>query len=146
VLPFDHTRQVRTAFEEPDGATMSQAAPSIGNHPCQGHRQDGQPCRVRALTGAGFCFAHDPASADQRAQARRRGGQNRATSRRAQKLMPARLQPIFARLEKALEQTHEGRLDPKTATAMAQLARALVAVLTRGELEARLRELEGRAS
>ena len=48
-------------------------------------------------------------------------------------------------LEKALQEVHDGDLDPRQAHAMASLAGALVKVITSGELEERLRKLEGQA-
>ncbi len=56
--------------------------------------------------------------------------------------MPVRLVPVFARLEQAFEETHAGTLDPKQAQAMASLARAMVAVLSAGEVEERMRDVE----
>jgi hypothetical protein len=56
--------------------------------------------------------------------------------------MPPRLIPIFDRLERAMEEVHDGTLDPKRATALASLARAAVSVLTAGEMEERLRNIE----
>jgi len=56
--------------------------------------------------------------------------------------MPPRLIEVYDRLELALQETHTGDLDPRSATAMAALARAMVAVLTSGELEERIRNLE----
>ena len=109
---------------------------------CQATRKDGQPCTAGVVGDACFCFAHDPALQGKREQARQRGGQNRATSKRLAKLMPARLLPVFERLEQAMEETHSGELEPKQAQAMAALARAMAAVLQVGELEQRLRLLE----
>ncbi len=110
--------------------------------PCRGIRTDGQPCATQVVGDGPYCFGHDPALAAKRHEARRRGGQNRATAKRLSKLMPVRLVPVFARLEQALEETHAGTLDPKQAQVLASLARALVAVLTAGELEERVRRLE----
>ena len=56
--------------------------------------------------------------------------------------MPPRLMSVYDRLETALVEVHCGKLESKQATAMAAIARALVAVLTSGELEERLRNLE----
>jgi hypothetical protein len=52
--------------------------------------------------------------------------------------------PVFNMLEKALAEVYTGQLDTKRATAMAALARSMVAVLTSGDLEERLRNLEVR--
>src|SRR5262245_13145882 len=51
-----------------------------GGARCQQVRQDGTPCRATARP-SGFCFAHDPALAAKRTDARRKGGRER--SRRA---------------------------------------------------------------
>jgi hypothetical protein len=53
---------------------------------------------------------------------------------------------IYDKLEQALQQVHDGELDPRQAQAMATLARALATILQMGELEARVRELEAGAS
>jgi len=47
-------------------------------------------------------------------------------------------------LETALKEVYTAKLESKQATAMAALARAMVAVLPSGELEERIRELEDR--
>ena len=78
-------------------------------------------------------------------EARRKGGKGTSRASRAMKLAPAALRPVFCRLSDALVQVHEGELDPRVATAMASLAGAMVRVLTSGELEERVRNLEERA-
>jgi hypothetical protein len=113
---------------------------------CTATRADGQPCRAPALPGSGYCLNHDPNRAAERQAARERGGRNRADAVRLGKLVPPRLLPIYGLLEAALREVHDGTLDPRAATAMASLGRALVAVLTAGELEGRVRDLEARAS
>lgn len=120
---------------------MNQANPTTRNL-CVSTRRDGQPCTVQALPGSDYCFAHDPARAAQRAEARRRGGLHRATAVRLGKLMPVRLTPIFGKLETALDDVQAGKITPQQATAMAHLARALVDVLRTGELEQVVRDLE----
>ena len=122
---------------------MTQTDTSLAGRPaCTAVRKDGQPCSVRVLVDGSHCFAHAPDRQQARAEARRRGGQNRSAAVRLRGLVPPRLVPVFDRLEAALAETHAGDLDPKTATAMAALARAMVAVLQAGELEERLRKLE----
>lgn len=110
---------------------------------CRATRKDGSPCRAVA-TRSGLCLAHDPSLDKQRSQARREGGRHKAKAVRLQKLIPPRLVPLFDKLELALDQVHSGDLEPRIASAMAALAGAMVRVLTSGELEARVRALEGR--
>ena len=44
---------------------------------CTATNEAGQPCQAAALTDGEYCFMHDPASAGERAEARKRGGVNR---------------------------------------------------------------------
>ena len=110
---------------------------------CTATRTNGEPCRAPVMRAdATRCFAHDASFQARRDEARRAGGRSKANAIRAQKLMPARLAPLFDALAAALDQVHSGDLDPRAASAMAQLARAMVATVTAGELEDRLRRLE----
>ena len=108
---------------------------------CQAVKKNGQPCSARAVRN-GYCFGHVPDLEATRREARRRGGFATSKSARASKLLPARLRPVAELLEKALEEVHEGQLDPRVGTAMASLAGALVKVFQTGEMEERLRKLE----
>jgi hypothetical protein len=124
---------------------MDEASLSKPNHPaCRRLRRDGQPCRSPALSPSGYCFGHDPDRVDERAEAHRRGGQNHSNAARLRGLVPPRLVSVYDTLEKALEEVHDDKLDPRQASAMAAIARAMVAVLSAGELEERVRSLEGK--
>ena len=117
----------------------------MANYPtCQGQRRDGRPCTSPLVGADGFCFAHSPMRVAERQAAQQRGGQHRASVVRLRGLMPPRLVPVFERLERALEEVHDGTLKPGQAIAMATIARAMVSVLQAGEVEQRLRDLEGR--
>ena len=109
---------------------------------CAGTKRDGSPCTVRVLLDGSYRFAHASGAEQRRRESRRRGGRGRSTSVRLGKLMPKRLIPVFSQLEDALSDVLAGELDPKRAAAAASVGRALVAVLTAGEMEARLRALE----
>ena len=85
---------------------------------------DGRRCESTILTASGYCYAHDPkrafedkyqAAHDARAQLRRDSTD--------------RLNRVYRRLDKAMRQVERGELDPETATAMAQLARTMCAIL-----------------
>ncbi len=104
---------------------------------CPAVRRDGSPCTANA-GASGYRVGHNPTAQE----ARRKGGRGTSRAARAQKLLPARLRPAAERLERALNEVHDGELDPRAATAMPSLAGALVRVITAGELEERLRRLE----
>jgi hypothetical protein len=113
---------------------------------CTATTRAGQPCPATPQANSAWCYMHDPDRADERDEARQRGGSNRSNVARLRGLVPPRLLTIFDALEQALTEVHDGALDPRQAQAMASLARALVAVLTAGELEQRVRDLESRAA
>ncbi|MDD5702380.1 MAG: hypothetical protein PHU23_10075 [Dehalococcoidales bacterium] len=109
---------------------------------CKALKRNGQPCQARALKASEFCFSHDPALSEKRDQARKAGGKNSAKIARLRSLIPPRLVSVYDALEKALKEVHDGTLEPGKATAMATVARAMVSVLTGGELEERVRKIE----
>ena len=102
---------------------------------CPAPTKTGKPCHGRPGE-SGYCFAHDPATKDKREAARVKGGENSSHATRLEKLLPSRLRPTFDRLEAAMKEVHEGRLDPRQATAMASLAGAMVKIIKAGEEEA----------
>jgi hypothetical protein len=106
---------------------------------CTATRKDGRPCTALAVS-EGLCVGHAP----QAQEARRRGGRASARSARLGRLVPPRLLAVYDMLELALGGVYDGEVDPRVATAMASLAGAMVRVLTAGELEERVRRLEGR--
>ena len=91
---------------------------------CPAVRSDGRQCESQILTDSGFCYPHDPRRAFE-------DGYQAAQEARAQlkKDATARLNRIYARLDKAMRQVERGELDPDTAMAMAQLARTMCAIL-----------------
>jgi len=113
------------------------------NRLCRSPARDGSPCKARALQD-GYCFSHSPALAVKRTAARSKGGSNSAKSVRLRALVPPRLIPVFDKLEAALDEVYGGKLEAKQGTAMAAIARAMVAVLTSGELEERVRDIESK--
>jgi hypothetical protein len=90
------------------------------------------------------------------AEVQRRGGAARSNVNRAVKLVPARLVPVFTRMERVFVSLDEGAYDPdkadeciyhlRRAMAMATVAGALLKLVQAGELEERMRLLEREAS
>ena len=110
---------------------------------CNATRRDGTPCAT-AARASGYCFAHDPALAEVRADACRRGGRGRSNVARLRKKMPPDLCDVLDQLMQALEGTYGGQLEPRAATAMATLCGAIVRVYELGELAERVKALEER--
>lgn len=111
---------------------------------CAGTRRDGTSCTNQILSDGTFCFAHSLTRAEERAKARQRGGRNKGSAARIARLVPPRLIAVYDALETALSEAHAGAITPQQATAMAAIARAMVAVLSAGEVEQRLRDVESR--
>ncbi len=113
-----------------------------GKHLCNSKKVNGETCGGNAGPD-GFCFAHSPALASKHAEVSKIGGRNKSNAIRAQKLMPSRLVPVFVMMEGVLADIYNGKItDYKKAQTIAQVARALVAIFTAGELEERIRALE----
>ena len=110
---------------------------------CNATRRDGTPCMARAGV-SGYCFYHDPAFAEKRAQGRRLGGYASSNMARFQKKAPQELRDVLDQLMQALEETYGGQLEPRVATAMATLCGAIVRVYELGELAVRVQALEER--
>ena len=119
---------------------MATDAPSTAKH-CQASRRDGHACGATPQDN-GWCFSHDPGRAADRATAYRRGGENRSTRARLERRMTPRLRGVVRRLEGAMAAVEAGTMDPRTGTALATLARALIAAYEAGELELRVAALE----
>lgn len=109
---------------------------------CRGTRTDGEPCGSQIVSESGYCFAHDDTKAEERTQARRRGGHASSAISRTRRLAPTALRDTYTSLEAALSEVHDGGLSPARASAMASVARAMVFVLQSGELEERVRAIE----
>ncbi len=109
---------------------------------CAGTRRDGTPCGAAVMGSGTLCYAHDPARSTERDRARRKGGENSATSARLDRLLPATLRPMIGSLLDALDEVHRGDLDPRQASAMASLAGAVTKAYGVGILEERVQALE----
>ena len=123
------------------GEEMAEASRSIPKH-CAGTRKDGSRCTARVMGEGAYCFAHDPARADDRDAAREKGGRAKSSAARAGKLVPAMLRPVLDGLFDVFEKVKAGTLDPRTGTALASIAGAIVKVHQVGTLEERLAAIE----
>jgi hypothetical protein len=50
---------------------------------CKAKTKAGKPCQNRPMTDSAYCWFHNPAVSEQRAEARRKGGRSRAVGRQA---------------------------------------------------------------
>jgi hypothetical protein len=112
---------------------------------CPGHNRDGSSCSAVPLPGQAWCHWHDPAREQIRAESRKRGGQNRSREARAKRILSHGIETlgdVNDVLKLALLQVQGGKLDPKIANAMANLAGKIKDLSVGVELEERLDEVQ----
>jgi len=102
---------------------------------CQGITKQGLPCRAWA-TRSGFCPIHAPELVGIVAEARRKGGHNRANAKRLRRLLEeSALWPVFEAAMDAFVRLEQGELSPQVAMAASHLLKlALEAVATAHKL------------
>lgn len=115
---------------EPVARSMSSDEAPEGSPPpaapvgaCIGIRSDGKICGSAAVSERGFCFAHDP---DRHVERQDVIDKTTRAAERVRRSALENLDDVVARLERAVAEVHEGRLDPQQALAMASLAQAMV--------------------
>lgn len=112
---------------------------------CEGTNRQGQPCGMAPVEGGRFCFAHHPAKAAARAQARKKGGRARQAP---EPTGPAPEIRSVAGLQTVMERTVAAELaQPNSSNRNRTLGYLLgiaAKLLEAGELEARIEALEAR--
>lgn len=111
---------------------------------CKGQTTSGDPCSAQPVRDDGFCFWHSPSTAEERAESRRRGGQNRSNRARARKQLPAgvlTVNEVRGLLGKALRDVLAGTLEPGPANAAAAIARSYLAACEASAVEALERDV-----
>jgi hypothetical protein len=116
-------------------------------HRCKATTKSGALCSARTLPGSEWCFVHDPHRIIDIAEARKQGGQAKSNRARAKKAMvdgalsPAELEGLIGITMSAVI---NGAKEPAVGNAIANLARAAVAVRDAVAVDERLAELERR--
>jgi hypothetical protein len=114
---------------------------------CAAITRGGSRCGSAVLAGSRYCWTHDPAAADRRREASKKGGQARSNKARALKQIPPAMsaEDLAGWLSLLFTSVMTGRIEPKIGTACAAIARTLHEVKHATELEERIAELEQRA-
>jgi hypothetical protein len=125
------------AAEQPDNTTNRQC--------CTAVKPDGNRCHANAVVGSQWCFFHDPASADDRIEASRRGGKKN----RPATLPPdtpdftlATAQDASALIGRSINQLLRGEIDPKIANAVGYLVTVKIRAMDAATLQRRVAALE----
>jgi hypothetical protein len=110
---------------------------------CIAIARSGKSCQSAVVAGSQYCYVHDPALAEARREAARKGGRNRSNRARASKRIRAYgPHDVAVILSACLKDLIAGDLDIGTATAAASLGRACLAAAEKGQIETLLQELE----
>ena len=114
---------------------------------CKATTKSGQPCAAYAVSGSDFCYWHDPARAEERAQARARGGH----ARHGRKIGPTgqpdpvsvqSMADVVTLLEKTVNDVLGLENSLQRGRTIATLANAIVKALQFATLEERLEAVE----
>jgi hypothetical protein len=112
---------------------------------CKATKQDGSACNGAPYKGGAYCWFHDPAEAEKRANGRRLGGSAKSNRTRARKqlastaMTPAELEGVIGL---TITQVLSGAKPPGIGQAVAALARAAITIREASEIEQRLAALE----
>lgn len=113
---------------------------------CKGKTKTGEPCSMQALKGQRYCFTHDPASGQQRAKARRLGGERTRTPHTGDPETIPREIKALADLQKVFDYTLQEIIPMENSIPRGRLLLALidtgVKLFQVGELENRLAAIE----
>ena len=110
---------------------------------CAHVHPSGRACGGFAVAGSAFCFAHSPERADERDDARRRGGQAGRSATLPDSALPVRsLGDVLALVGLTVNDVRSGRVDVRVANAVGVLANVAARVIQQADLEARLEALE----
>src|SRR6266849_617538 len=126
----------------PDEAAQPNSSPS---RECTEITRGGERCRAQALAGSSFCFFHDPASAEKRAEAARRGGEKNRS-----KVLPPDTSDFPLRnaadasalVARTINQVLRGEVDPKIANAVGYLLTVHMKAYNTHQLERRIAAIE----
>lgn len=114
---------------------------------CTATTKSGRPCSAQAWQD-GLCRWHSPHLQEQRAEWRRRGGEQRSNRARAKKTLPDGVltpRDLQGLLGATLKGVLVGRIEPGVANAAANLGRTLMTIRETADLEERIAALEERA-
>src|SRR5712691_4317009 len=121
--------------------------------PCCHQHEDGTNCKAPAQSGKDYCFFHDPAQKEKRAEANRNGGAMRGRREEAPPLLPPNLPPLSLKTpaavaglyEETINQVRQGQIDLRAANTIGYLATMLLTALESTARAERQKEAEARA-
>ncbi len=112
---------------------------------CTATAKSGRPCTAAAVVGGTYCFTHDPALAEVRDAARKKGGAARRDQLRGREVPCLKsAADIRTYLNRVLADTAAGLINPNAARAIANLCKVQLVAVSDAFAEQRHWALEGR--
>jgi DNA repair exonuclease SbcCD ATPase subunit len=102
---------------------------------CSAYKRDGSRCSLPAKSDNGFCWAHDPANAEQRRKAASRAGKTKPNSE---------LSDVKRRLKEVAEDVLSGRIATGRGSVAAQVYGVFLRCIEQERKQRELEELEER--
>jgi len=108
------------------------------------YMKNDKPCQAYAIHGSKYCFAHDPANAKKRAEARKRGGLNRRVIKRTKhKYHPIKsIKDVNEILESAINEARSLEISQSNLRTLAYLCQIALKGQETGSLEERINAME----
>src|SRR5712691_7561047 len=121
--------------------------------PCCHQHEDGTNCKAPAQSGKDYCFFHDPAQKEKRAEANRNGGAMRGRREEAAPLLPPNPPQVSFKtfddvgqfFEQVTNYVLQGQMDARTANCLRQLASGRLRVFEAKARAQRQKEEEAKA-
>jgi len=115
----------------------------MGRQTCTQIKSNGDLCGGYAIEGSPYCFFHDPASAERRAEARSKGGKSGTGATLDEANTPVRsVADIVDLIEMTINDVRAGRIDVKIANAVGYLANISMKAFEQRDVEKRLEAIE----
>ena len=110
---------------------------------CAAITRGGSQCSSPVLPDSRYCWTHDPAAAERRREASRKGGKARSNKARAAATLPAPMTPqdVHTWLGVIFLRVIEGETEPSVGTAAATIARAMLETAKVASFEDELAQL-----
>lgn len=113
---------------------------------CCHQPKNGVQCKANAQTGSPYCFFHDPALDEERAEARKAGGIARTRKVTLPTDLPVKplrtAGDVAALLGETINQVRRGEIDLRISNAIGYLSGILLSAIEKGSFEARVAAIE----
>lgn len=112
---------------------------------CKHQKESGEQCGGNAMTGADYCYTHNPEiSQEEKREAKAKGGSNRAVGlkKALPELQIKKMPDVALLLVDTIQRVRAGEMDIRVANCLGVLSGQLMKALEITDLESRMEQLE----